>query len=550
MLRKLTIKNYALIDQLDVQFTNGFTIITGETGAGKSILLGGLSLILGKRADLSALRDKEKKCIVEAEFSIENYKLKSLFKSLDIDYEEDTIIRREVLPSGKSRAFINDSPVNLQVLSSLGTRLMDIHSQHQTLELTNNSFQLRLLDALGSNKTLLKNYKLELGVYRTLEKELSALVQFQSEATKEHDYNTFLYEELAKASLKEGMLVELEEQQEQLANVERILENMAIGHHLINGEETGILSQLTLLKQASVVLANYGGNFSGLDQRVASLIIELDDIEKEISTAQEEVEVNPQLLEETEAKLQNLYALLKKHQAQDLSELINTRDALEEKVSKVANIESSIEEKQLLYNEQSKKLQLIATNISASRNKVVDPLKKKLEQILSKLGMPNATFKITLANSKEFKDDGKDDLDFLFAANKGTDFGLLKKVASGGELSRIMLAIKSILASYENLPTIMFDEIDTGVSGEISAQMANIMSKMGVNMQVFSITHLPQVAAKGNSHFKVSKQDKGNETFTNIVALNKEERVKELAQMLGGNSISDAVLAHARELLN
>ncbi len=549
MLANLSIKNYALIDQLNVDFTSGFNVITGETGAGKSILLGGLSLVLGKRADLSSLRDKEKKCIIEAEFQVEKYDLKSFFDDEDLDYEDATIIRREIQPSGKSRAFINDSPVTLDILSQLGNRLIDVHSQHQTLRLTENDFQLKVIDALADNSPLLLKYKKQLELFRQINKELKELLDFQSNALKEHDYNSFLLKELEDAPLKEGILEDLEEQYEQLNNVEIIMEQLSKGGQLFNDEQVGVIGLMTELKQVANRLSSFGNQFTSLNERIQSVFIELDDISSELYTIQENTEANPQLLQEVNEKLQLLHDLFKKHNVADVTELIAIRESLSKKVSITENIEDSISAKQEALEKQKHLLAKTAENISKARQKSIPILKKQLEESLISLGMPSATFKIEINPSEDFKENGRDDLTFLFSANKGMDYGLLKKVASGGELSRIMLTIKSILAKYENLPTMMFDEIDTGVSGEISNRMGEIMKQMSSGMQVFSITHLPQVASKGNHHYKVYKTEEEGITRSSMRRLTTEERVTELAQMLGGKEISESALAHAKQLL-
>jgi len=550
LLTNLSIKNYALIDHLNVKFTNGFTVITGETGAGKSILLGGLSLVLGKRADLSSLREKDNKCIVEAEFEIARYGLEAFFIENDLDFEKRTIIRREILPSGKSRAFINDSPVTLDVLSQLGGRLIDVHSQHQTLRLADNDFQLKVIDALADNGKVLQDYASKLLLYQSTLRELQNLEDFQKSATKEHEYNSFLWQELNSAPLKEGVLEELEEQYEQLNNVEIILEQLSHGQQLLNDEQVGVVNLLTELKQVSSKLANFGQQYSGINERINSVFIELDDISTELNTFNEKVEADPQMLEQVNAKLQLLYDLQKKHKVQSISELLAIRNNLEEKVSATENVATDIDRKK-------KELQLLdvalstkASKLSKQRKSVIPNLKKQLEDTLIDLGMASATFKIEINPSKEFKPTGKDDLIFLFSANKGSSYGDLKKVASGGELSRIMLTIKAILAKYEHLPTMMFDEIDTGVSGEISNKMGDIMQAMSQTMQIFSITHLPQVAAKGIHHFKVYKEEELMGTNTKMKRLSTDERVVELAEMLGGKTLSDSALAHARQLLD
>jgi len=550
MLTSLSIKNYALIDALQVDFNNGFTIITGETGAGKSILLGGLSLILGKRADLNSLRNKEKKCIIEAHFDISGYNLKSLFQANNLDFETHTIIRREILPSGKSRAFVNDSPVNLTSLQLLGKQLIDIHSQHETLQLVDDAFQFQVIDALSNNKEELQNYSAKLSDYKKLKKELESLQKFQSEAIKEHDYNTFLLNELEAAKLKADELETLEEEYEALNNIETIQEKLTVSNQLFSDEQLGVIITLTELKVVLKQLSNISIKYQDLYNRVNSSFIELDDVFSELEAFQSDIEANPNRLEEVNNKLVILNNLFQKHAVDNISALIEIKHTLQEKVEATENVEQDIERKEVEINKVKTSLNTFAEKIHIKRIKAIPKLTKELEHILAQLGMPNAKFEINFKTSKTFFVNGKDELSFLFSANKGGQFQSLKKAASGGELSRIMLAIKSILTRYIKLPTIMFDEIDTGVSGEVSNKMADIMSQMSTTMQVFSITHLPQIAAKGNSHFKVYKQDVNEVTTTNLVKLNHDDRIIEIAQMLGGVEVSNSALAHAKELLN
>lgn len=550
MLTALSIKNYALIDHLHVDFNTGFTIITGETGAGKSILLGGLSLILGKRADLSSLRNKESKCIIEANFDISNYDLKSLFKTNDLDFEQHTIIRREILPSGKSRAFVNDSPVNLNALQTLGKRLIDIHSQHETLQLVDDAFQFQMIDALAENKSELIEYTSQLSEYKSLNKELKVLVVFQTEAIKEQDYNAFLLKELTDANLKADELSALEEEYEMLNNVEAIQEKLATASQLLSDEQVGILNTLTELKNTLQKLSGLSSKYEGVFNRVNSSFIDLDDVFNEIEAFQGDIDANPNRLEEVNGKLTTLNNLFQKHVVNNISDLIDIREELALKVFDAENIESNISKKEAEITKVKAMLDATATAIHKKRMASIPNLKNQLEAILSNLGMPNAQFNIDLKLGEEYYSNGKEVLSFLFSANKGGDFNPLKKAASGGELSRIMLAIKSILTQYIKLPTIMFDEIDTGVSGEISNKMGDIMSQMSKTMQVFSITHLPQIAAKGNTHFKVYKEDVNDITTTNLVKLNHDERIVEIAQMLGGIEVSSSAMAHAKQLLN
>jgi DNA repair protein RecN (Recombination protein N) len=550
LLTSLSIQNYALIDNLHVDFNNGLSIITGETGAGKSILLGGLSLILGKRADLSSLKDTSQKCIIEAVFDVSNYNLKSLFEAEDCDYENQTIIRREILPSGKSRAFVNDSPVNLNNLQVIGERLIDIHSQHQTMQLVSNEFQFQVIDALAKNDEILQQYKLELKDFKKLQKELKELLVFQAEAIKEHDYNSFLLNELIEANLIEGELELLEEEYETLSNVEAIKEKLSESYNLLNDEQIGVLNSLKELKNNFFKLKSYSSKYEDLSSRVESSFIEMDDVFKEIDRMHDTLEADPKRLEEVNSKLLKINNLLQKHAATDISELIKIKNDLDEKVSVTENLDSTIQKKNKEIELKTIQLDALAKQINNNRKTAIPDLISQLETILSSLGMPNAQFKVDCIFGDSFYINGKDELSFLFSANKGGQFNELKKAASGGELSRIMLAIKSVLSKYIQLPTIIFDEIDTGVSGEISNKMGDIMLLMSKTMQVISITHLPQIAAKGHTHFKVYKEDVNEITTTNLMKLNHDERIVEIAQMLGGIEMSSSAIAHAKELLN
>jgi DNA repair protein RecN (Recombination protein N) len=550
VLTALSIQNYALIDNLNVDFNNGLTIITGETGAGKSILLGGLSLILGKRADLSSLKDATKKCIIEATFDIANYKLKALFESEDCDFEEHTIIRREILPSGKSRAFVNDSPVNLSSLQIIGEQLIDIHSQHQTIQLISDDFQFQVIDALAQNEQLLQDYSIELKKYKILQKELKELLNFQADAIKEHDYNTFLLNELIEANLVEGELQLLEEEYETLSNVEAIKEKLSESHNLMSDEQIGLLTTLNELKNNFIKLKGFSSKYENLYERIESSFIEIDDIFSEIDGFNDDLEADPKRLEDVQAKLLLLNNLMQKHVAADISELIMIKNQLEDKVAITENLDGTIKKKETEIDSKTNDLKTLAKKIHVNREKAIPELANKLETILINLGMPNAQFRIECILSDSFYVNGQDELSFLFSANKGGQFNELKKAASGGELSRIMLAIKSVLSNYIQLPTIIFDEIDTGVSGEISNKMGDIMLLMSKTMQVVSITHLPQIAAKGHTHFKVYKEDVNDVTSTNMIKLNHDERIVEIAQMLGGIEMSSSAIAHAKELLN
>jgi len=550
LITSLSIKNYALIDSLQVNFNQGFSIITGETGAGKSILLGGLSLILGKRADLSSIKDTSKKCVIEAVFDVSNYNLENLFLANDLDYETQTIIRREILPSGKSRAFVNDSPVNLNSLQLLGEQLIDIHSQHETLQLVDDSFQFEIIDALANNKDVLKSYALQLKQHKTLQKELDILLAFKAEAIKEYDYNSYLLKELTEANLLDGELELLEEEFETLSNVEEIKASLLHASQVMNEEEIGVLFLLNQLQANFKKIGSFAHKYQSIAERIESSFIELDDVFSEVEKFQEQLDADPERLEKVNAKLLLLNNLFKKHLTTSVSELIEIKESLSIKVSETENLDENIQKKEKELKAENEALNKLAKLLHDNRLKAIPELSKQLEEILSTLGMPNAKFKITLHISDAFFANGKDELSFLFTANKGGQFNELKKAASGGELSRIMLAIKSILSKYKQLPTIMFDEIDSGVSGEITNKMGLIMLEMSQYMQVFAITHIPQIAAKGHTHFKVFKEDVDNVTLSNLKELNYDERLVELAQMLGGTEISSSALAHAKQLLN
>lgn len=550
MLTLLSIKNFALIEQLEMNFSNQFSIITGETGAGKSILLGALGLVLGNRADLTSLKDKEQKCVIEAHFDLVKYDLKDFFEANDLDYEDQTIIRREILPSGKSRAFINDSPVNLTELQDLGGFLIDIHSQHQTRELTEEVYQIEILDAVANHQNVLLEYKQHLLAYKSFKSELKKLQNEKESLSKEADYNAFLLEELLSANLKEGEQVELESTYEKLNNVEFIKENLDKSLALANEEEIGIIQSLKEIKNSLQKVSNLSEDYKVLQERVSSVLIEFDDIAKEILIQAEKLFNDPEKLELVSQKLQMIYNLQKKHNVATIEELLVIQNDLDSKVVLADDLDNQIQKLEIKIEEEQSILTDLSSKISENRKIAAPILVNQIVEVLSQLGMPNARFQFEIKSSETFLSTGKDEIQLLFSANKGTDFGLLKKVASGGELSRIMLAVKSILANYSKLPTIIFDEIDTGVSGEIAQKMGDIMKVMSSKMQVFAITHLPQIAAKGNQHYKVFKSDKEDTTISELKLLGTEERVIEIAEMLSGKDISESAITHAKALLN
>tara|TARA_B100000787_G_scaffold170229_1_gene165002 strand:- start:3052 stop:4704 length:1653 start_codon:yes stop_codon:yes gene_type:complete len=550
LLTSLSIHNYALINQLSIDLSSGLSIITGETGAGKSILLGALGLVLGNRADLSSLKDTSKKCIVEAKVAIASYNLKDFFEKVDLDYEDITILRREILPSGKSRAFVNDTPITLSILNELRSKLIDVHSQHQTMQLSDASFQFTVLDALAKNAKKVASYKR--GVYQLhqLKKELENLENHQREINLQYDYNSHLFKELEDANLQVDEQNNLEEKLEKLNNIEDIKLNLAEALDLSVNEEVGIQNLLNTLENRLSKIASFSKEYQDVSERITSVKIEIDDIVSELETANENVEFNPNEAEEINDRLQLLYNLQKKHAVNSNQELVNVLEDLSDKVRQVESADEVINHKKKEIEDVSEKLDQIALKITDTRKKVIPNLKKELELLLSDLGMENARFSINIKPTSKYFSNGKDELEFLFSANKGGNFGELKKVASGGELSRIMLAVKKVLSENTQLPTIIFDEIDTGVSGEVSNKIAAIMQQMSKHMQVISITHLPQVAAKGDNHYKVYKEEINSVTTTNLRLLSADERIVEIAEMLSGKEISETAITHAKELLN
>ena len=550
MLVSISIKNYALINELHIDFSSGLSIITGETGAGKSILLGALGLVLGNRADSSSLKNTTTKCVVEAIISIDTYSLQDFFETEDIDYESNTILRREILPSGKSRAFVNDTPVTLLVLTALRARLIDIHSQHQTLQVSDQKFQFQLMDAVANNESKLASYKSGLASYTKEKKRLEEIQLAQREASLQYDYNSHLYNELREAKLIEDEQELLEEKLDKINNVEEIKQNLSEALQLTTDENIGIQNLLFSLEQKLAKIASYSGEYQELLDRISSVKIESDDIIGEIETAYESVDFNPTEAEQLNDRLQLIYNLQKKHYVNTISELLTIQSELFKKVNTVENAEQSLLDQETIVKGIANKLDAVALKISDARSKIILKLSKQLADILADLGMPHARFQIKNTLSENYYKNGKDSLEFLFSANKGGQYGELKKVASGGELSRVMLAIKKILSENSQLPTIIFDEIDSGVSGEISNKMAHIMSQMSQKMQVITITHLPQIAAKGNQHYKVFKEEVNNITTTNLKQLSEDERIVEIAEMLSGKNISDSALTHAKELLN
>ena len=550
MITSLKISNYALIEHLDISFDKGMTCITGETGAGKSILMGGLGLVLGKRADLSVLKDNKKKCIIEASFLIGSYDLKDFFAKAGLDYEEETLLRREIVPNGKSRAFINDTPVNLDLLVSLSEVLIDVHSQLENQSLLKNEYQFLVLDAVAGNQEILKDYKNKLSKYQNTKKEYDQLNQLNEDSAKIQDYNQFLYNELTVEELSPDMMTPLEEEIDQLSHVESLQQSLSQGIHLIEEEQIGLLKQLSSLNTLLSDASTKSKNMNIFRERVNSLFIELKDILDDLIYKEETLESNPALLEKLVTRWDRIQSLFQKHRVDDIENLIKVRENLKKKLDENEDLGQRINVLKYKLSELELSLEDLSRQLHFNREEASSKLCGQMEQIISKMGMQNARFKIDLTLVDQFLINGKEKIDFLFAANLGSDFKPIKKVASGGEMSRIMLSIKAILSQFKQLPSIVFDEIDMGVSGTVSNEIANIMSHMSENMQVFTITHLPQVAAKGKQHFLVYKEVRGNTTTTKLKELDQEQRVKELAQMLSGEELTRTALDHAKQLLN
>ena len=550
MLHQLSIQNYALIDELNVSFHPHFNIITGETGAGKSILIGALSLVLGERADSSVLRNVEKKCIVEAVFKIDSHKeIRDFFNKEDLDFEDSTLtIRREIIPGGKSRSFINDTPVNLSQLRQLSNLLIDLHQQFDTLELEDNAFQRNVIDAIANHSSLLEEYQ---GIYKqhvSEQKTLQQLKDQQASFNQESDYTKFLYNELEEASFKQSELEELEKELQLLNNAENIKNVLATANHLLKESEQPLVPQIkNLIQQLNNLKSNHS-EINAITQRLQSAHIELTDIADELERVNDEINMDPEKLQILNDRLSLGYKLLKKHNVQTTAELLSIQQQLSNKLQQVFNVGQTIGEKEKLVEQLLKKATDLANKISSNRKKVIPDFELKVASLLKRVGMPNALIKINISNSS-LNNFGADNIEFLFDANKSGRLEPLGKVASGGELNRLMLSIKSIVAKSMQLPTLIFDEIDTGISGEAARQVGGIMKELAKYHQVIAITHQPQIAAKADIHHFVFKQEKAGTIQTQIKQLNDEERIEIIANMLAGDNPSEIVLQNAKEML-
>ncbi len=550
MLTKLKIKNFAIIEDLEVDFSDGMTCITGETGAGKSILLGGLSLVLGKRADLSNMFDSSRKCIVEAVFQINQYSIKPLFDKYDLDYYDETVLRREILPHGKSRAFINDTPVNLNLLEKISLNLIDIHSQNDTQTLLENEYQIEVLDALAGNDELLKKYQNTLILFKNCVKEFKELHFSQSQFQKTFELDKFLLEELNSTKLEIGMQEELEENINELSSVEYLQKTLANSIQMIELESFGLLDKFKEFVKNINGIYEKSKKYEDLNNRVGILSIELEDILESLKSQFEMLETNPEKLDELNSKIDHLNSLYQKHKVQNVEDLISIKQKLEKTINNSSKFEENLHYLEKKQKDLENTLRKYSSELSFNRKNTIPILETELKSLVTKMGMSQATFKIQLNKGSEFYNNGTDEISFMFSANRGSDFKTLKKVVSGGELSRIMLAIKAILSQYKKLPTLVFDEIDTGVSGKISNSIAEVMGTISKKLQVFTITHLPQVAAKGNHHFRVEKKLDNGKTTTFLEFLNQKSRIEEIAKMLSGNKVTKSAIEHAKQLMN
>lgn len=550
MLKRLYISNYALIEELDVSFPGQLTVITGETGAGKSIFLEALGLALGNRADSGALQNKAKKCIIEAEFDIKNYDLRDFFVKNGLDYENPVILRREINGEGKSRGFINDSPVNLTVLKEISDQLIDVHSQHQTLLLNQTKFQLQLIDSFAGTTLDFEAYRKNFSQWQEHKKHLEELENKERQAKKDLDYYQFLFNELNEFELNESDLKKLEEESSTLENAEFIKSALSKTAENLGGGESNLLSSIAQLKQQLQSITKFGTAYKELFDRINASHIELKDIYGELESEEGKLVFDPERLNDVNDKLDKINRLFKKHSVSSIADLLKVKEEVEGKLQLFDSLESEIEKlkKEITKVESACKNQ--AKDISEKRKKAVAPIEKSIDSILADLSMPNAKFKIELKAKEELSSTGIDEISFMFSANKGGEFKELHKVASGGEMSRLMLSLKSVLAQKRALPTIIFDEIDTGISGDVANKMGNIFTQMSSGMQVISITHLPQIASKGQHHLFVYKNDDKDKTRSFLKTLTKDERTVEIAKMLSTGKPTESAIKNAKDLLS
>ena len=550
MLLHLSVENFILIPQLEISLHKGFTCITGETGAGKSILVGALSLILGQRADTSVLRDKTQKCIVEGSFLIEGYNLNSIFEANDLDYEPTSVFRREINPQGKSRAFINDTPVNLNILKEIGDRLVDIHSQHQTLELNDAAFQLGMVDSYAGHAKTLISYRNLFNEYNLLKTELNDCIKKEQQSVNEKEFLNFQFEELEKANLIINEQQEAEEELEILTHAEEIKSRTFSAIGILADNDMNVSDRLSEIKQLLDQASRFSHHLIPLAERINGSIIEIKDITNELRAFSEQVHFDAERIEKLGLRLDFIYHLEQKHRVQSVAELIDIMNALSEKLYTIGSLETRIEELKETLAKQESELIAVSSVLSKQRMAVTQNIETEMHKVLESLGMPSAKFKIKQEPLTYFSATGTDKITFLFSANKGGEIREIQKVASGGELSRLMLALKSLVLNRSLLPTILFDEIDSGVSGDIAGKVGTIMRNMSAHMQVIAITHLPQIAGKADSHLLAYKEDGETSTVSSLRILSSEDRVNEIARMLSDETITESAKDTARELLN
>lgn len=549
MLKSLLIKNYALIDDIQIDLNTGFTIITGETGAGKSILLGALSLILGQRADAGLLKDKTKKCIVEGVFQITGYNLNTFFQHNELDYNDSLIIRREINPNGVSRSFINDTPVNLTLLKEIGDKLVDIHSQHQNLILSSFQFQIKVVDAFAQHNDKLASFKTKFTEQKELTTEYESLKEKADKAKLDLDYFTFQFNQLYEAKLIEDEQQEMESELEILSHTEEIKGSLDKSSFLLSEEENNIISKLKETENSIASISKFYKDAEELHKRITSVIIELKDIAIEVQTSNSKLEFSPDRLTIIKERLDLIYSLEQKHKVSTVKDLIEIMNNLDKKINDIQSYDVQIEKIQKKIDDANTSLNKTSAEITKKRESIIPQVEKKTLELLQQLGMPNASFKIMLTKATCLNSYGQDNVTFMFSANKNVELQDIAKVASGGELSRVMLCLKSLIAKSVALPTVIFDEIDTGVSGEIGYKMGKIMKKMSEDMQIVSITHLPQVAANGEYHYVIYKDEQGDKTHTNIKLLDNKERITEIAKLLSGKELTETALKNAKEML-
>lgn len=549
MIKSLQIKNYAIIDDLEINFSEGLTIITGETGAGKSILLGALGLIMGKRADTKSLYDTSRKCIVEGVFAVKKYALKRFFKKHDIDYDDEVLIRRELTPSGKSRAFINDTPVNLKLLQQLSNALIDLHQQFDTLDIHNVSFQLRMIDALAGNTRLLKKYQDNYSIFQRNRQRLQQLIRQTEQAAREIDFINFQLEEFNKAELLPDEQEKLETEIQRLNNAEGIKRTLSGGYQHLSEDEQSVISQLESISIALNSVSKFDERLKSLQERFDGIVIELQDVANEFELVAENTEYDGERILEIQERLDLIYRLQNKHHVQSNQELIEIQESLQQQLDTFGDLSEEIEQLEATIDQQEKVLRDMAWQLRKSREKVIPSFEKKVHERLSVLSMKNARLQVEIKQLEELTSTGLDEINFLFAANKGSRLQMIKDVASGGEISRLTLITKSLVASAIPLPTLIFDEIDTGVSGDVALKMGGILRQLSNEHQIVSITHSPQIASKADTHYFIYKKDKVDRTVTNVRELSREERIRAIATMLSQNPPTASALENARDLL-